>query len=141
MNAIKLLSHQLEDTTFQITKVLEGVKESDLDFKIGPTTQSIRGLIEHLCEVYTAVEEESRGEHHKWGSYSIEDKSWGNLINTFTTLRSRAIELVSSPESEQQLFSASDFMVGHEYYHVGQLASIRIATDPEWDPFSIYRHG
>lgn len=141
MNAIKLLSHQLEDTTFQIAKVLEGVKESDLDFRIAPSARTILEQIEHLCEVYTAVEEQSRGEHHQWGAYVIEDKSWSNLLATFTTLRSKAIEIVSSPQSEKELFTASDFMVGHEYYHVGQIASIRIATDPAWDPFCIYRHG
>lgn len=102
---------------------------------------SIRELVEHLCEVYTAVEEQSRGVHHNWGGYSLEDKSWENLTATFTDLRSKAIEIVSTAESEKDFFTATDFMVGHEYYHIGQLASIRLATDPTWDPFCIYRHG
>ena len=141
MTAIELLTYQLDDVGFQISKVLEGVKESDLDFKPVPTAMSIREQIEHLCEVYTAVEEESRGVEHAWGQFSVADKSWGNLTVVFASLRAKAVEVVSVPKDEKAYIAASGFMVGHEYYHIGQLASLRIATDPSWDPYSIYRHG
>jgi len=141
MTANELLIKQLEDVTFQLEKVLEGIDESTLDFKIAPTAMTIRDQVEHLCEVYTAVEEESRGLSHAWGEFSIDDKSWSNLTEQFKALRSKSLEIVSAAEDDKGLLSASAFMVGHEYYHIGQLASLRIATDSAWDPFSIYRHG
>jgi hypothetical protein len=141
MTANELLKYQLEDVSFQLEKIMEGVNESDVDFKIAPTAMSIREQVEHLCEVYTAVEEESRGVEHAWGEFNIEDKSWSNLTSMFSSLRSKAIEVVSGAEDEKTLIGASGFMVGHEYYHIGQLATLRIATDSGWDPYSIYRHG
>jgi hypothetical protein len=141
MTATELLNKQLDDVTYQLDKILEGVKESDIDFKIAPTVMSTREQVEHLCEVYTAVEEESRGVDHAWGTFSIEDKSWANLTSQFAALRAKALEIVSGAEDEKALIGASGFMIGHEYYHIGQLATLRIATDSAWNPYSIYRHG
>jgi len=141
MTANELLNSQLQDATFQLEKVLEGVEEKDLDFKLASTSMSIRELVEHLCEVYTAVEVESKGETHSWGSFSIEDKSWANLTDQFKSLRSTALTIASGASDDNAILSASAFIVAHDFYHVGQLASIRMATDPTWDAYSIYNHG
>ena len=141
MTANELLKFQLDDVTYQLEKVLGGVQESTIDFKVAPTALSIREQVEHLCEVYTAVEEGSRGVDHAWGEFSIEDKSWSNLTTQFNTLRAQAIGIVADAEDTSTITQSSGFMVGHEYYHIGQLATLRIATDPAWDPYSIYRHG
>lgn len=141
MTANELLNKQLEDVTYQLGKILEDVKESDVDFKVSDGSMSMRELLEHLCEVYTAVEEESRGIEHNWGTFAIDDKSWSNLMAQYKTLRAKAIELVSGATDEKGLVSASGYIIGHDFYHIGQLATLRIATDPSWDPYSIYRHG
>ena len=141
MTATELLTIQLEDASYQIEKVLDGVDEAHLDIKLSPTSMSIRQSIEHLCEVYTAVDEESRGIKHAWGEYSIQYDSFDDLKSKFTSLRVRALGLVANPSNKEGFTLASEFMVAHEYYHVGQLASLRIATDSAWNPYSIYRHG
>lgn len=141
MTANELLKKQIEDVSYQLSKVLEGVDESALDFKIGPTAMTIREIVEHLCEVYTAVETESKGASHEWGSFSIEDKSWSNLTVHFQALRAKALEIVEAAEDEKAILNASAFVVAHDYYHVGQIATLRLATDPAWDPYSIYNHG
>jgi len=141
MTANELLNNQLNDVSYQIDQILAGVDEGDVDFKIAPTAMSIREQLEHLCEVYTAVEEGSRGVDHAWGEFSIEDKSWTNLTSLFASLRAQAIQIVSAAQDDKAITDASSFMVGHEYYHIGQLASLRIATDSAFDPYSIYRHG
>jgi hypothetical protein len=141
MTANELLNKQLEDCSYQLDKVLEGVAEKDLDFKVTPTAMTIRELVEHLCEVYTAVEEETRGASHSWGSFSIEDKSWQNLKAQLSALRSRALQIVRDAQEDKALLSGSAFLVAHDYYHVGQLATLRLATNPEWDAYSIYNHG
>ena len=35
----------------------------------------------------------------------------------------------------------ADFIVGHDAYHIGQLAQIRLALNPEWNAYSIYKMG
>ena len=141
MTATELLTIQLADASYQIEKVLEGVQEGQLDVKLCPTSMSIRQQIEHLCEVYTAVDEESRGLKHAWGEYVIQYDSFDELKTKFNGLRAKALGLVANPASSEAFELASAFMVGHEYYHVGQIASLRIATEPTWNPYSIYRHG
>jgi len=140
MTANELLNKQLDDVSYQLEKVLEGVKESDLDFKVSPTAMSMRELVEHLCEVYTCVEKESRGEKHSWGTFAIADKSWSNLLSEFNKTRAKALGIVSAAQEDKDILSANAYIVAHDYYHVGQLASIRLATDPTWDAYSIYNH-
>jgi len=141
MTANELLNKQLKDVSFQLEKVLSGVTEDALDFKIAPSAMTIRQLVEHLCEVYTALEAESRGASHSWGTFRVEDKSWSNLTTQFTSLRSKAIEIASAAEDDKALLSASAYIVAHDFYHVGQIATLRLATDSTWDPYSIYNHG
>ena len=127
--------------SYQLDKVLTGVSDADLDFKIAPTAMSIREIVEHLCEVYTAVETMSKGGEHAWGTFSIEDKSWANLTAQYKSLRAKALAIAHAASDDKAINSASDFLVGHDYYHIGQLASLRLATDSTWDPYSIYNHG
>lgn len=140
MTAKELLNKQLEDVSFQIEKVLVGVKESDLDYKVAPTTMSIREIVEHLCEVYLAVEEESKGGSHEWGSFSIADKSWSNLTSEFSAGRAKAVGIVLAGDDDKSLLSGTGYIVAHDCYHLGQLVTLRLATDPSWDAYSIYPH-
>ena len=140
MTARELLVKQIEDVSYQLAKVLEGLTEEQLDVKFTPSAMAIREQAEHLCEVYTAVDTVFQGKEHSWGSYTVEDKSWANLTSLLTSLRSKAIEWVTSSEEDKVLLRGAGFIVGHDNYHVGQIASVRIATDPSWDPFSIYNH-
>ena len=140
MTAKELLIAQIDAVTYQIEKVLENLTEEQLDKRLDPSSQTIREQVEHLCEVYTAVDTIFQGKQHSWGQYSVEDKSWGNLTTLCWTLRAKAIEWVTSSDDDKTLNRGSDFIVGHDNYHVGQIASIRIATDSTWDPFSIYKH-
>jgi len=140
MTARELLVKQIEDVSYQLAKVLEGLTEEQLDVKFTPSAMTIREQAEHLCEVYTAVDTVFQGKEHSWGSYTVEDKSWANLTSLLTSLRSKAIEWVTSSEEDKVLLRGAGFIVGHDNYHVGQIASVRIATDPSWDPFSIYNH-
>lgn len=140
MTANDLLNKQLDDVSYQLDKVFEGVSEADLDFKVAPAAMSIREIAEHLCEVYTAVETESNGGSHSWGSFSIEDKSWSNLMEQFHALRANVLAIASNASDEKAVLNASAYLVAHDYYHVGQLASLRLATDSGWDAYSIYKH-
>ncbi|MDR3692396.1 MAG: DinB family protein [Fimbriimonas sp.] len=140
MTARALLDKQIDDVTYQLTMVLEGVDEAHLDHKVVPTAMSIREQVEHLCEVYTALEEMSRGVSHEWGTYKVEDTSWPSLTALFKDLRAKAIVIVQTSDDEKTIMEGSGFIVNHDAYHVGQIALIRIAVDPSWNPYSIYNH-
>ena len=140
MTAKELLRKQIDDVSYQLEKVLEGVSDSDLDFKLAPTVMTAREHVVHLCEVYTAVEEGSRGVEHAWGTYDVADRSWTQLKPLFESLRARAVEIVTSSDDDKSLLSGTGFIVNHDSYHVGQLSSIRIALDSTWDPSCIYAH-
>ena len=141
MTANELLKVQLDDVTFQMEKVLEGISENDLDFKPAPTPMSVREQLEHLCEVYVAVEEEFRGVKHAWGEFTLEDKSLENLTAEIAKHRAVAITAVSGADTSDDLSKAYAFMVAHENYHIGQLVALRLAINPDWNAYSIYRHG
>ena len=140
MTAKELLEKQIADVSYQLDKALEGLLEDQLDYKVVPSALSIREQVEHLCEVYTAVEAISKGQDHPWGAYTVEDKSWSNLTSLMSSLRANAIAIVTADDEDKTLLRGSAFIVGHDNYHVGQICTSRIAQDPTWNPFSIYNH-
>ncbi len=121
ITAKELLNKQLDDVTYQVEKVLGGVKAADLDFKITPTAMSIREIIEHLCEVYVSLDAESRGEAHAWGSFSIADKSWTSLQAQFLDLRAKALSIANGAEDGKTVTLCAGYIVAHDsfsFYHI-----------------------
>jgi hypothetical protein len=137
MTAQELLQYQIDDAGYQLEQVLSGFPTEALDQSNG-TSISAREAIKHLSEAYAAVISESKGEKYEWGSYKPSSESLEDLMAEFRSLRTQAAETVfAQGETAYRLGSA--FIVGHDYYHVGQLAAARISADPSWDPYSIYR--
>lgn len=136
MTAKELLKHQFDDAGYQLTKVVEGI-DSSLDLKLTDKGMSTREIVAHLGECYTAILTESKGEKHSWGSYQPATTEWPALWNEVQGLREKAI--VAATEKEGWEDHASAFGPAHDYYHVGQIASIRLSQDAEWDPYSIYK--
>ncbi|MFN8221317.1 MAG: hypothetical protein U0S12_14440 [Fimbriimonadales bacterium] len=131
------LEHCIDDVGMQLGKVYEGLDEAHYDHRVCPQAMSPREILEHLCECYTAVITETSGGTHEWGSFSIEDKSAANLKAKLSELRGQA---------KRAALAASDPKIGHAYivshdaYHVGQMALVRLNTDPNWNPYSLYGH-
>lgn len=140
MTTKDLLKQQMDDAGFQLEKALEGVNDAGADHKVCASAMSARETAEHLCEAYTAAAAAAAGNKHEWGSYSLEDKSWDNVMTTFRRLRSEAVAGVLAADEERAASLGSAFIIAHDYYHVGQLASSRIDSDGAWDPYSIYQH-
>lgn len=136
MTTSELLKHQFDDAGYQLTKVLEGIDDS-LDFKLNEGGMTPRETVAHLGECYTAILTETKGEKHSWGSYQPSTTEWPALWTEVQGLRSQAAAVASEKEGWED--HASAFGPAHDYYHVGQLAAIRIAKDAGWDPYSIYK--
>ena len=138
MTAKELLQHQIDDAGYQLAKVYEGI-DASLDTKLTDQAMSPRELAKHLGECYTAVLKESRGEKHEWGTYSPTTNEWPALWNEVKNLRTKATEAAMNSENWET--HASAFLPAHDYYHVGQLAALRLSKDSGWDPYSIYNWG
>jgi hypothetical protein len=138
MTAKELLKKQFDDAGYQLEKVFNGV-DSSLDFKLTAHSMSPRELATHLAECYFAVIKESKGEKHSWGTYTPNSTEWPALLNEMKELREKAT--AAALEAEGWEDHANGFIVAHDYYHVGQMALIRMKQDASWDPYSIYNWG
>lgn len=137
MNAKELLSKQIDDAGYQLTQALNGMSETAMDSKATP--QSPREIVAHLCECYEAAIAQSEGREHEWGSYDAGDKSTPILLGNFQALRERAVEKVLAGD-DAAIWHGHQFIVAHDYYHIGQLCAARVADDPSWDTYAIYRN-
>jgi hypothetical protein len=91
----------------------------------------------HVTECYVADRAAAEGKEHEWGSYQAAGSDLPSLLEAYRMERAKTVEeLVVADEGRIRV---ANWLIGHDYYHVGQLAAMRLATDPGWDTFSIYR--
>lgn len=138
MTTKELLQHQINDSGFQLDKVFDGI-DASLDAKLTEKAMTPRETIAHLGECYTAVITETGGGKHEWGTYTPATTEWPALWNDVKDLRAKAAAAAVEKEGWEE--HASGFLPAHDYYHIGQMAALRIVRDPEWDPYSIYNMG
>lgn len=138
MTAKELLRIQFDDAGYMIDKVFEGV-DASLDAKLTEQSMSPREVAAHLAECYTAILKETAGEKHQWGTYKPASDEWDAQWAEFKDLRARATEAAVNKDGWE--VHANSFGPAHDYYHVGQMAALRLSKDPGWDPLSIYNFG
>lgn len=138
MTCQDLASYLLDESGFQIAKVFENLPEDSWDLQLTPSSLSPRQTLEHLCEVYEAFLALSEGREHQWGSFTVEDRSVLGLKSLAAELRSRAVVKALATDNPDVIKAAVDYVAQHDAYHVGQIAALRIAHEPSWDPYSIY---
>ena len=136
MTARELLQHQFDGAGYQLTKVFEGIDDS-LDFRLIENGMTPRETAAHLGECYTALLSEAQGVKHQWGSYTPSTTEWPALWDEVQSLRKKAC--AAALEKEDWEGHASDYGPAHDYYHVGAMVQIRLARQPDWDSYSIYR--
>ena len=136
MNATELTLHNMNGSHGQVKKALAGL--TDFESRVNEHAFNAAETLEHLTECYVAFEESCRGEEHQWGSYSAADKSPEGLVNAYDAGYAKAVALVTGSEDENVLKHAADYIYLHESYHVGQLCTLRLTLDPEWNFYSIY---
>jgi len=139
MDAKELLAYSIDNVGFQLEKVFVGLPASVQSSRACPSGMCPPEMIEHLCEAYQAVLINASGGTYEWGTFVIIDKSWDNLVATFKLMRQQARNAVIGGD-EKLLKAGVDYIVLHDAYHVGQMASILIDSDLGWDPYSIYQH-
>ncbi len=130
MTARQLLEFELDQVAKQIEVVLSDLPDERYDVKCSPVGMSPREILAHLCEACDAFVCYAKGEKYTWGSLVVETPN----LATWRRYREAAVAAVT----DENLKLAYDFLVGHENYHVGQLAQVRLQIQPEWDTNEIY---
>ena len=100
---------------------------------------SFRVTIAHLCECYVAAVAIAAGREHAWGTFEPKSAALALLLDEWRELRQAAAEVVVS-DDDKLISLGADFVVGHDYYHVGQLVTLRLSFDKDWNSLSIYKH-
>ncbi len=137
MTAAELLKKQVEESGFMLTQVFEGVTEETADAK-NANLMTPRETALHLCECYLMLETRVRGEEYKWGTFAPSGTTWSEIQSELFQIRGRAAEAALTKGDDQSLWRLNGIIVGHDQYHVGQMCAIRLASDPDWNAYSIY---
>jgi hypothetical protein len=137
MTAIELLKYQIDGTGGQVSRVVSGLDDSSRDFRLHAGGMSVCEQVTHLGEAYRAVLAASKGDEYEWGSYKPTAETLSDLVGEVMELRKQAVETVLVDDDEK-LKRGSDFIVSHDLYHVGQLATLRLNLHPHWNSYEIY---
>ncbi len=138
MDLKDVMKYQIESSAHQVDKVLEGLTEDQWDAKLREDCMSPKEAVTHLTECYIAAQKDISGQPHEWGSYMPEDDSPSALLKEMQAERQKACDDLIKAGDERAVKAATQFIVLHDAYHVGQLATLRLGLDPEWDAYAIY---
>jgi uncharacterized damage-inducible protein DinB len=139
MTTLEFADSLMEESGHQINACFDGLSSEDFEKKPVDQMMSPRETVEHLLEVIQAVKTEVAGGKHEWGTFTAPTLSHSDLIAMFSSGRAEIVALaLENLDTKPHL--AKDFVAAHEFYHVGQMVSIRSILDPTWNAYSIYRH-
>lgn len=141
VTTLELLSHQFEDAGHQVSQAIAGLDDPGMDHRPTPGGLTPRETLRHLAEAYVAFAKSCRGEKHEWGTYEVQDTSTEALVAHWRRTREDAVRLALEQSEPANLLNACAYIVAHDYYHVGQLVQTRLAYDPSWNSYAIYRFG
>ncbi len=94
--------------------------------------------VNHLTECYFAFEAHLKGEEHQWGSFVSTATTFSDAVSELIQKRDHATKLLTQESDEATLTSALDYLVSHDWYHIGQLATNRQVFVPGWNSYALY---
>ncbi len=138
MDAAALLKYSLDASHFQVQACYNGLSPEAAQARPIAAMMTANEQLEHLCEVCQAVLTQAAGGTHAWGEFVIPEEWKQDRMGTYTALRQKAVETLVSDPQEPHLKMGINYLSLHETYHVGQLVTLRLTLDPEWNAYSIY---
>lgn len=130
-------SFAVETTRHQLVAIANGL---DLDAQPIAAMMSGRAMFAHLYECYCAALTILGGREHPWGDFEIPQSVMESPVAETFAKREEAVAALLADGSEAALKIAIDYIALHDSYHIGQLCTLRLTVDPEWDFYSIYKH-
>jgi uncharacterized damage-inducible protein DinB len=137
MTKDELLQLQLSETEKQLRAVFANFPAENWHDHLTPHSMSADETARHLCDCYEALKVNSQGGKFEWGSFSIGEKSQAELVDFLFEHRTAAINIAKDSRHEKADTLIAEYVVLHDCYHVGQLATMRLNFG-EFDPYSIY---
>jgi hypothetical protein len=137
VTTVELLKAQIDASGGQLTRALNGVDPSHKDFRLHAGGYSFAEQVAHLSEAYTAVLAAAEGKEHEWGSFKPASEEWTALVSEALSLREKAAATVLE-DDDTKLMMGADYIVSHDLYHVGQLATMRLQVYPDWNCYELY---
>ena len=138
MTSKELALSTINSAGIQLNKVLENLPDSSADLQVTPQAMTPKRMIGHFCECYVAYDKLTKGEEHEWGTYTAPDLPMNELVTHMKGLRANAVALVEAGDGTKHLHEALEYIAVHDSYHIGQLALLRMQSEPEWNPYSLY---
>ena len=129
----------IDESGYQLNACLAGVTEETFVAKPLGAMLSIRETFEHLTECCLAVQAVFAEEKFSWGTYRFPAGTMDELIKIFDGERAKAVAIALDNFDSKPDYS-KEYLIAHEFYHVGQMVSIRLALNDGFEPYSIYRH-
>ena len=131
-------------------KHVHGLSDEQLDWKTYAECKSIRETVAHLiCDDRAALQALQTGGEPDYESLQESERDWHKLLATLETSHSElcaylARTLAGKPlDDEVCIFGGKykmaigiPYISSEDFYHAGQVAFIRMATDPSWDYYS-----
>lgn len=136
MDAVALIQNQVEESGYQLSKVLEGLAGEQWDAKLNDESMSPREAVAHLADCYAACQT-PEGQEYAWGSFAVPSDA-DEAVATMMAERQKAAAHVLAQPAERAGKLATAYIVLHDAYHVGQVAALRLQLGG-WDAYSIYR--
>ncbi len=140
MTASELMQAQIDMLTAQVEACYAGLGKNDFDREILPQMMRPSRMLDHLAEcVHAFLAKKDGADYDQWGVTGLTG-TLEERMATYRELREQAKAGIAGREDEKALIAASDFLTAHDAYHVGQLVTMRLTIDPEWNAYSIYGH-
>jgi uncharacterized damage-inducible protein DinB len=134
-----LILDSINNVGYQLEKSFEGLPSELNDKALATGLMTPRETLAHLYEVYVACLTEASGGKHDWFEYKLPEDVAANPGEFVWNKRSEVVALAKADESGAHSKALMDFVVIHDSYHVGQICALRLALDPAFVPYSIYR--
>ena len=126
------------DTRKILKLVLTDLPDDAVTQKAHPSMLSISDAVSHLTECYLAYAAHVNGLQHEWGSYESPFESFSEAVDGMLAQRDAVTNLIPAEADEETLKTAMGYLVNHDWYHIGQIATNRQVFEPGWSSFSIY---
>jgi uncharacterized damage-inducible protein DinB len=139
MTGSDVMTHLLEGVTRQLKACFAEISDEELDFAWRPEAMTARQMAVHLTEVYMAVLAKAAGTEFEWGSYQPPSMESEALLSEMWAKRDAAIQAFPVKDDPAAVEVLSDYVIGHDYYHVGQLVIARLSAGKGFDAYAIYR--
>ena len=141
------LINDLVQTRNHFLKHLRGITAEQTEWKPYPECMSVKEILAHLvCDDRSALDGLRSGMEPDYDAHREQERDFGKLVELLHQSHAELIgylrerygtseldEKVLIWGQERKLGAALAFLTSEDYYHAGQVAFIRMATNPEWD--------